>query len=55
MTFLKDIHEKSKDGDNYIDPIKGDYKKLFQIICNIEPIIDVRKSFRYEFSSSTKR
>ncbi len=54
MTFLKDMHEKSRDEDNYIDPINGDYKKLFQNICNIDPITDVRKSFRYEFTSSTK-
>jgi hypothetical protein len=36
------MHERSKKEENFIDPINGDYKKLFQNICNIPPITEVR-------------
>jgi hypothetical protein len=41
MAFFKEMHERSKDEENFIDPIDGDYKKLFQNICNIDPITKV--------------
>jgi hypothetical protein len=42
MTFLRELLERSKDEDNFIDPINGDYKRLFQNICTIPPITEVR-------------
>jgi hypothetical protein len=41
MNFFKEMHERSKDEENFIDPINGDYKKLFQNICTIPSITNV--------------
>ena len=41
-TFLTEMYDRSKDEENFIDPIKGDYKKLFSTISLINPITDVR-------------
>jgi hypothetical protein len=41
MIFLNEMLERSKDEENFIDPLNGDYKKLFQNICNIPAITNV--------------
>ena len=41
MVFFNEMLERSKDEENFIDPINGDYKKLFQNICTITPITNV--------------
>ena len=41
MIFFKEMHERSEDEENFIDPINGDYKKLFQNICSIPAISNV--------------
>lgn len=41
MVFFNEMLERSINEENFIDPINGDYKKLFQNICNIIPITNV--------------
>lgn len=49
-TILKEMLIRSKDKQNFIDPLSSDYSALFRNLVKMPPIVEVRENFQYEFS-----
>lgn len=54
-TFLNEMLNRAREVSNYIDPLKSNYRALLENLLALTPITKVSKTFRYDFTSETKR